>query len=178
MESEVYQTSLFADRDSPFAADSFTADFSPCRTYRYTLWRRWGSGTSFVQFIGLNPSTADEFVNDPTLRRCINFAKSWKFDALCMTNLFAFRSPKPKIMKAAAEPVGEDNDKWLLDIAGRCDLIVAAWGTHGAFLDRAATVTRLLAKDMKCLGISKRGFPLHPLYQPGSCKPKRFIINR
>ena len=104
-----------------------TAKFSACRTYRYTLWRIWGGGKRFVQFIGLNPSTADEFKNDPTVRRCIIYAKDWGFDGICMTNLFAYRSTNPAVMKKQAEPIGEENDEWLLEIASRSELIVAAW---------------------------------------------------
>lgn len=179
-----YQSSLFAG-----GGDPLIGVFSPCRKYRYTLWRRWSQGKSFVQFIGLNPSTADEFVNDATLRRCINFAKSWNYDGVCMTNLFAFRSKNPKVMKAAENPVGAENDKWLLEINRQCALTVAAWGTHGAFLNRAEAVVRLLlnetttatatataAGELKCLGLSKGGHPLHPLYQPSDCQPLPFIF--
>ena len=170
-EPDSYQGNLFTNSG---AADPFAAVFSACRRYRYALWRRWGAGASFVQFIGLNPSTADEFVNDRTLRRCVNFAKDWNYDGLCMTNLFAWRDTKPVNMKAAAAPVGEANDEWLLRIADRCELIVAAWGKDGNFLGRAATVEKLIPKEMKCLGFGKNGAPLHPLYQPATRVPLPF----
>ncbi|GHX72979.1 hypothetical protein VCSRO16_3593 [Vibrio cholerae] len=69
-----------------------TAELSKCRKYRYALWRTWDSDKPFAMFIGLNPSTADEKNDDPTLRRCINFAKSWGYGGVCMANLFAFRA--------------------------------------------------------------------------------------
>jgi hypothetical protein len=78
-----------------------SATISPCRMFRYALWRRWGSGP-YAMFIGLNPSTADEQNDDPTIRRCIGFAQSWGYDALCMANLFAYRATKPTDMKNAA----------------------------------------------------------------------------
>jgi len=77
------------------------AAFSPCRTFRYSLWHQWGDDSlGYAMFIGLNPSTADETLDDPTVRRCINFARDWGYGALCMTNLFAFRSTDPSVMKA------------------------------------------------------------------------------
>src|SRR5881409_728405 len=69
--------------------------FSPCRTYRYTLWRHWAEGTGRAMFVCLNPSTADETEDDPTLRRCMAYAKHWGFRAVCMTNLFAYRATRP-----------------------------------------------------------------------------------
>lgn len=69
--------------------------FSPCGRYRYTLWREWIGGEGFVQFIGLNPSTATDTEDDPTIRRCINYAKSWGYGGMCMTNLFAYRATLP-----------------------------------------------------------------------------------
>ena len=86
--------------------------FSPCRRYRYTLWRDWNPllpDNVYAMFIGLNPSTADETNDDPTIRRCINFAKSWGCDSFCMTNIFAFRATDPKVMIAEPEPVGIDH---------------------------------------------------------------------
>ncbi|MDA8965892.1 DUF1643 domain-containing protein, partial [Pseudomonadales bacterium] len=90
-----------------------SADFSPCRTYRYALWRTWDKTEPYVLFLGLNPSTADETENDPTITRCIDFAKQLGFGGLCMANLFAFRATQPKDLKQAKDPVGDANDKWL-----------------------------------------------------------------
>lgn len=124
-----------------------------------------------MAFLCLNPSTADEVQNDPTIRRCIRFAQDWGYDGLCMTNIFAFRATDPKDMKAALDPVGPDNDMWLKKIVDEALLVVAAWGTHGNFKGRDADVTKILysammrnGKDIRCLGLTKRGSPKHPLY--------------
>ena len=95
------------------------AIFSGCRTYRYTLWRSWDRDKGDVMFIGLNPSTADETLNDPTVRRCINYAKSWGYGGIYMANMFAFRATDPKEMKQAKDPIGYRNDFWLMDMAQR-----------------------------------------------------------
>lgn len=148
------------------------ATFSPCHTYRYTLWRSWGDDTpkNFVMFIGLNPSTADAFQDDPTIRRCIGFAQSWGYGALCMANLFAFRATEPADMRAALDPIGPDNDKTLTDLAACASKIVAAWGTHGAHLGRDKQVLALLP-DLYCLRQTKQGHPAHPLYLPKTLSP-------
>lgn len=151
--------------------------FSPCRKYRYTLWREWDSKLPYVQFIGLNPSTADETKDDPTVRRCINYAKSWGYGALCMTNIFAFRATDPKVMKKQENPVGLDNDSHLLKCGARAGLIICAWGNHGSFINRDLTVTNFLNSnflDMHCLGVSQSGQPKHPLYLKKDLKPIRY----
>lgn len=145
--------------------------FSPCRRYRYTLWREFDMfKRSYVMFIGLNPSKADEVVNDNTVTRCINFAKSWGFGALCMTNIFAFRTKEPRVMKAQSDPIGPGNDKWLLRCAQEADLIVAAWGNDGRYLNRNEAVCGLL-DNLYCLAITKAGQPIHPLYVPRIARP-------
>jgi len=136
---------------------------SDCARYRYALWRRWVQGPA-VLFIGLNPSTADALQDDPTIRRCIRFAKAWGYRALYMANLFAFRATDPRDMKAVVDPVGPDNDGWLWQLAYDADLVVAAWGAHGEHRDRAAAVARRLAKRLHCLGRTTAGHPRHPLY--------------
>ena len=148
--------------------------FSENRAYRYTLKIVWDESLSLCQFIGLNPSTADEIQDDPTLRRCKGFARSWGFGGIVMTNLFAFRDTDPEAMKAARWPIGETlycheyknrNDFWLRHTHGICDLTVAAWGNHGAHLDRATCVAGLLS-GMKCFRLTMAGQPEHPLYMP------------
>jgi hypothetical protein len=109
---------------------------SPCRTYRYSLWREWIGGDGYVLFIGLNPSTADETNDDQTIRRCIGFAKAWGFAGVCMANLFAFRATDPKVMMQAADPVGRDNDAWLRTLSDAASLVVGAWGVGGSYLVR------------------------------------------
>ena len=77
------------------------AKFSACRKYRYALWRNWDGSKPYAMIIGLNPSTADENENDPTITRCINFAKSWGYGGVCVTNLFAYCATVPSDMKAS-----------------------------------------------------------------------------
>ncbi|WP_017302616.1 DNA N-6-adenine-methyltransferase [Nodosilinea nodulosa] len=141
--------------------------FSECRTWRYGLWRIWDESLPMVAFCGLNPSTADEENNDPTVRRCINFAKSWGFGGMFMLNAYGFRATLPKDMKAAADPVGPDNDKWLAYFAERSEMVIAAWGAHCSF-NREAEVYELLKPNVYCLGTTKAGHPKHPLYLSAS----------
>jgi len=123
-------------------------------------------------FIGLNPSTADEIQDDPTVRRCIGFAKRWGFGGLCMTNIFACRATDPIVMLAVPAPVGPENDKYLLECAQSAGLVVAAWGNDGTHLERDKQVLYLLKhQTLFCLGETKLGQPRHPLYVNGKTAP-------
>lgn len=156
------------------------AVFSPNRIWRYTLLRTWGSDpANCVVFIGLNPSTADETTDDPTIRRCIGFAKAWSFDRLVMLNLFAFRATDPQVMKAAADPVGPMNNKWIIYHAKRARRVVAAWGVHGEHQERGAKLAQLLAGhgvQLECLGKTKAGHPKHPLYLAATTPLEPFAL--
>jgi hypothetical protein len=144
---------------------------SRCRQYRYVLWREWDpNNPRYALFIGLNPSTADEKVNDQTIRRCMGFARSWGYGSLCMVNLFAIRATRPKDMKACKKPVGKRNDTWLRRLSAGAGVIIAAWEIHGSYQRRDAAVSRLVGK-MHCLGRTKKGQPRHPLYVSGSQQP-------
>lgn len=151
------------------------AIFSPCRQYRYLLWRRWGEDweANFAMFIGLNPSTADETKDDPTIRRCIAFAKSWGHSALLMANIFAYRATDPNVMKQQPDPIGADNDRYLLEYANKANVVIAAWGNHGTHNDRQAKVKALIP-NLHCLKITAAGMPGHPLYLPQTLKPIKF----
>ncbi len=168
---------LELDRGWRASLPGYPAAWSPERPalYRYTLWRVWNpvERPRFLMVVGLNPSTADETKDDPTIRRCIGFAKAWGFDALCMTNLFAWRDTDPTGMKAAADPVGVDNDGWLREVASRAGLVLAAWGVHGSHMGRAAAVCEWLPK-LHALGFTNDGAPRHPLYMPKSATPVPF----
>jgi hypothetical protein len=150
-----------------------SAVLSPCRTWRYALERRWGTGP-FVLFVGLNPSTADESVDDPTIRRCIGFAKAWGFGGLLMGNLFAFRATSPRDLCRALDPVGPDTDVWLGTLSVRASVVVAAWGAHPFALSRSEDVLALLGDDVCCLGTTKSGAPRHPLYLPKTAALSRY----
>jgi hypothetical protein len=118
-------------------------------------------------FIGLNPSTADETQDDPTIRRCIQFSKDWGFGALCMTNIFAVRATDPKDMKACPDPIGNDNDDYLTYLSGLAGVIIAAWGKDGKHLHRGVRVKMMLNNPvgcLMCLGLNSDGTPKHPLY--------------
>ena len=154
-----------------------SATFSPCRQYRYSLWRHWGDPAGgYAMFVGLNPSTADETMDDPTIRRCIGFAKDWGYAGLCMTNLFAFRATQPADMKAVADPIGPDNDQALLRMAQGSGVIVAAWGVDGAHLGRGDVVRGMLP-NLHFLKLTQAGHPSHPLYLPKILKPKLLALN-
>jgi len=126
-------------------------------------------------FVGLNPSTADETSDDPTLNRCINYAKSWDYGGVCMANLFAFRATEPSDMKATNDPVGKENDEWLMKLAEEAGLVVAAWGNDGSYLGRSEQVKALIT-NLHCLKINKSGEPAHPLYQAAKLKPVPMCI--
>lgn len=151
------------------------AVLSSCRRYRYELWRVWddllATQDGYVMFVGLNPSTADETTDDRTVGRCIGFARSWGFRALCITNLFAWRATDPGDMLRASDPVGPENDDHLQSCAQGAGLIVAAWGTQGTHLGRDRQVAQLLPR-LHCLRETKAGHPEHPLYVPGNDRPK------
>jgi hypothetical protein len=153
-----------------------TAVFSACRTWRYRLDRdvaTLAATRGAVRFVGLNPSTADETQDDPTIRRCKRFALDWGFGRLVMANAYAFRSTNPKGLWSAADPVGPENDAHLEAIAREVELVVCAWGAH-ARPDRVAAVLAALARAGRqphALATTKAGAPGHPLYLPASLSP-------
>ncbi|GMU47054.1 MAG: hypothetical protein AMXMBFR26_18360 [Porticoccaceae bacterium] len=152
------------------------ARFSACRRHRYALWRRWAPGPQ-VLFILLNPAAADEQRNDPTIRRCLGFARAWGYGALAVANLFAHRAASAAELArlAATAPVhlvGADNDAWLLRLYRESDLAIAGWGNQGRLLGRSRAV-RTLTPDLYCLGCTRLGEPRHPLYVPTATPYRR-----
>ena len=153
------------------------AVFSDCRKYRYTLWRMWNEQMPIAMIIGLNPSTADQTRNDPTITRCINFASSWGYGGVCVTNLFGFRATAPTELKAHHDPIGKENDAWVHEMAKGAAITVAAWGNHGKFLNRSLKI--LLSLDqLHCIKINKSGEPAHPLYLKAELKPVPMILHQ
>lgn len=147
---------------------------SPCGQYRYWLTRKWDDTRFTLPIIMLNPSTADASVDDPTIRRCIAFARQRGFGGIRVMNLFSFRSPSPAAMKAAIDPVGPGNDGFLNDmlraVAEIGIPVLAAWGTHGSFRRRdmmLGSFAKLAGAQLVCLGTTKDGHPKHPLYVKG-----------
>lgn len=145
--------------------------------YRYTLWRDWrkpGETTKTVLFVGLNPSTADADKDDPTIRRCIGFAKAWGYNKLIMVNLFAFRATDPKDMKSTQDPEGPLNREIVGNATDHADLTIAAWGAHGLFKEQNDRYIKYLTNPYH-LGLTKNGFPKHPLYLKADVKPEPFF---
>ena len=144
-----------------------TAVYSDCERYRYLLTRTWDPAGEKVLFIMLNPSTATEVQNDPTVERCERRARALGFGAFRVCNIFAWRDTDPRKMRAAADPVGPGNDEAIRESTGWADRIVCAWGSHGAHLDRGRAVEDLLRATglpLYHLGLTKAGQPKHPLY--------------
>lgn len=139
------------------------------QAYRYMLSRTWGEGRRFVNFVMLNPSTADAEVDDPTIVRCMRRAAGWGFDGLTVTNLFAFRSTDPAGLKKTTDPIGPLNDDVLIAVARDAACVVCGWGAHGGLHDRARAVRKLLESadiPLHHLGLTKGGHPGHPLFLP------------
>ena len=151
-----------------------TAKFSSCKKYRYELGRRWDKG-DLVLFILLNPSTADDKIDDPTIRRCIKFAQQFGFGGLFIGNLFAYRTPQPSILLRANHPVGNLNNKALINLASRSSKIIIAWGNHGQFQNRSAEVLKLLNKyKLYHFGLTLLNQPKHPLYLPATSQLQEY----
>lgn len=134
--------------------------------YRYLLWREWNSQSKTVSFIMLNPSRADARVNDPTITRCLKFARSWGYGRLEVVNLFAYRTPHPSLLKQAVEPIGRDNDRYILETVVKSDRAILAWGNCGTWQQRDLSVLQLLntCSHLYCFGMTQKGCPHHPLY--------------
>lgn len=149
---------------------SSSAVISDDGVYRYSLTRRWGDGPSAV-FIMLNPSTADATQDDPTIRRCIGFAKREGCASLTVVNLFAYRATDPRALLDAEDPQGPDNSRHITRALLNADLRIAAWGafqwTHRERLRRPYVEDWAGGKPLLCLGTTSAGAPRHPLYVKG-----------
>jgi len=156
-------------------------------SYRWRLWRQWGEGDGAVAFVMLNPSTADGTRDDPTIRRCVAFARAWGYARLEVVNLFAWRATDPRELGAVADPVGPENDRIMREVLSNVSLIVAAWGAGGrapgrgrwaardALRLRPNEVLRLITEDLlrdcHALRLTTAGYPSHPLYLPRAASP-------
>jgi hypothetical protein len=148
------------------------AIFSEDRKYRYALIRIWDEEKPKIMFIGLNPSTANENQNDPTIRRVISFAKGWGYGGVYMLNLFAIVSSKPEILLTCENTVGE-NDNYLEMFGSKSKDILFAWGNFKEAQQRAKIVCEKFDKAV-CLGLNKNGTPKHPLYVPAKINQINF----
>ena len=153
------------------------AVYSDCERYRYLLTRIWDLAGKRVLFIMLNPSTATEQQNDPTVERCERRARALGFGGFRVCNIFAFRATDPKVMRAVADPVGPENDDAIRGSLPWADQIICAWGAHGAHLGRGAQMERALrasGRALHTLGLTKAGAPKHPLYIRGDQPLEKF----
>ena len=152
---------------------------SPCGLYRYELWRDTSGFEceGLMAFVMLNPSTADASKDDPTIRRCMDFARRHHCDRMAVVNLFAYRATDPTALVRAADPVGPENDAHLRGVLSQADVVVAAWGAHKMVAHAGARVAlvRSLARDrLRCLGTTSAGHPRHPLYLPATAPLTRW----
>lgn len=161
------------------------ADISADCKYRYKLWRQW-SGTldpadepKSCLFVMLNPSTADATTDDRTIRRCVGFAKAWKYERLEVVNLFAFRTSNPGELRAlhySTDPVGPRNSEVISNAATRAGIIICAWGSNGVHMHQDKTVMGWLPDRCYALKLMADGHPWHPLYVRGDAKPFPFFV--
>jgi hypothetical protein len=141
------------------------AYLSDCGTYRYRLTRHWDKDAAPLTFVMLNPSTADADLDDPTIRRCMGFAKREGAGGIVVVNLYAFRATDPRNLPIGGERIGPENEAYLYEAimgaSGRP--IVCAWGTkgNGSFFVQWA---KGYGANLMALGITKEGLPKHPLY--------------
>jgi len=158
-----------------------TATFDATRVYRYRLSRVWGQSGKRINFLLCNPSTADAFRLDPTVRRCAGFARDWAAGSIEVTNCFALRSTLPSGLSKVSDPVGPGNDEAIVSAALAADLVVAGWGVHGTYLERSIRVRQLLCDAgvvVHVLALTKDGHPRHPLYLPAKALPVAWYPQR
>jgi len=154
------------------------AVYSDCERYRYTLTRTWDEGAGRVLFIMLNPSTATEVQNDPTVERCERRARALGYGAFRVCNIFAYRATDPRDMRAQADPIGPENDAAILDSLTWTQDTIAAWGSHGEHMGRGdamATLLRGAGVQARHLGLTKGGQPKHPLYIGYNVQPVEWV---
>lgn len=168
----------------PGATVRRSAKLSADGVYRYALVRRWsfgtlgGDGRPPAQFIMLNPSTADAELDDPTIRRCVVFARALDAGGIVVVNLYAFRATKPADLWKAADPVGPDADQYIETVAQRSVTdgapLIAAWGANARpdRVARALEVITAAGATLTALGVTKDGAPRHPLYLPSNARPE------
>ena len=158
-----------------------SAVYSDCETYRYLLRRDWARSGPHLIYILLNPSTASAEKNDPTVERCERRARAAGFAGFSVANLFAFRATDPRALRHSADPVGPENNAVLADISAGGDRVLCGWGVHGTLCGRGGEVADMLRRrgaDLWHLGLTKAGFPRHPLYIGYAQKPQPWVATR
>ena len=150
------------------------AVFDASGRYRYRLRRWWAPGPR-VAFVMLNPNRADAVTDDPTIRRCVSFARRWSFGSVDVVNLFGYRARDPRALLRVADPIGPENDRYLRRAIQRADLVVCAWGATRVASRRARDVGGAVdARSFHCLGHTLSGAPRHPLYLRRDTRLRRF----
>lgn len=160
----------------PLVITGRDAEFSECMKYRYALGRQFKHGVGICVFVMLNPSTADANIDDPTIRRCMNYAHDWGFGRLVVVNIFAWRSTNPKVLKKLADAIGPQNDGVVMREVSKAQRVICAWGAHGDLYRRGRAVLATLQNACRPehLGLTKSGQPKHPLYLKADAVPERF----
>jgi hypothetical protein len=139
------------------------ANISIDKKYRYSLYRIWNDELPIVAFICLNPSIADDKIDDPTINRCIEFAKSWGYGGFYMLNLFAFRATNPSELTKVNDPIGMDNQNVILETITKVDKVICAWGNEGILLNQNKKILSII-ENPYCIKINSSGEPSHPLF--------------
>ncbi|WP_196787592.1 DUF1643 domain-containing protein [Burkholderia stagnalis] len=151
-----------------------TAILSEDKRYRYLLTRTWDSRLPVFGFLCLNPSTADETIDDPTVKKCMRFVRSWGGGGLVISNLFAFRATDPAELKMEKDPIGPENDKWIEHALNSTAMTIAAWGCHGVYRGRNLDILQRFGDRLCHLRLTKDNHPSHPLYLPETLRPTPF----
>lgn len=161
-------TGLKKDKGAIISDDKF---------YRYLLWRKWDNELEPVIFIMLNPSTGNGEKDDPTVKKCLKYAKDWGYGSLYILNLFAYRATNPKELGLVKDPVGKFNYSYIKHFIKhqfyKKPIIIAAWGTF-EIAKKLKNRVLALTNELYYLELSKDGSPKHPLYLRGNLKPKKF----
>ena len=160
-------TQLPLDLGDSVSTEEPSAVISDDGRYRYELRRRWAPGP-LLEWVMLNPSTADAAEDDPTIRRCIKFARDWGFNGIRVTNLFAYRATNPDELGKTNDPFGPENSEYLRSAFG--PITVCAWGSH-KYVGRVNQNTDVFEREntaFLCLGYNQDGSPKHPLYVPAN----------
>lgn len=153
------------------------ATFTECGRWRYRLWRAWDESLPRCVFVMLNPSVANAVSLDPTVRRCVTFAKKWGCGSLDVVNIFAWVDGDPKGLLSSPDPVGPDNDRHIIQAARGAKFVISAWSGWASLHGRGAHVELLLRRHgipLWCLGKTGDGHPRHPLYMKGDAVPVPF----
>jgi len=151
------------------------AVISACGRYRYKLTRSWAPEPRYLMWVMLNPSTADASKDDPTIRRCVGFAKALGYTGIVVGNLYALRATDPKVLRhppGGIDAVGPENDAWLCRMAQSVDMIICAWGQRGPDRTRVQDVLGVMpSHKLHTMGFTKSGEPRHPLMLPSATRP-------